>query len=180
MSRWSWRSLIRSLLSRRRFAPGPRPRPPAARWRPQLEALEDRLTPATFTVNVVTDLGGADPATFLTGVGSGSVGDLRYCLAQADTHPGDDEIVFALPAGSTIRLTQMLRPITDPAGLTIRGETADDLTISGDVNNNGQDAGDVRVFFVMNGAVLRINHLTIAGGRAQGGTSGLGGGGGAG
>ena len=47
---------------------------PAARRRsrgspPLLEALEDRVTPATYTVNVTTDAG-----SFLTGVGSGTTG----------------------------------------------------------------------------------------------------------
>src|SRR5262249_16182800 len=146
------------------------------RYRPTLEGLEDRLAPATFTVKTVAD--SPNPADFLTGLGAGNTGDLRYCIAQADNNPGTDEIVFALPANSVIRLSQMMRPITDPAGLSIRGNTAAGLTISGDANNSGtNDAGDVRVFFVMNGAVVGLNDLTIAGGRAQGGAGGSGGGG---
>src|SRR5262245_53902111 len=133
------------------------------RYRPTLDHLEDRLAPATFTVTRVTD--SPDPTKFLTGVGTGTSGDLRYCIAPADTTAGADEIVFALPDNShTIKLAQMMRPITDPAGLAIRGDTAANLTISG--------GGAVRVFFVMNGAVLGINNLTIADGRAEGGAGG--------
>src|SRR5262245_32004436 len=129
-------------------------------FRPALELLEDRMAPATFTVNVATD--SANPANFLTGVGAGNTGDLRYCIAQADNNPGADDIVFNLLANSTIPLGQMMRPITDPGGLTIHGDTAVNLTISG--------GGAVRVFFVMNGAVLNIDNLTIANGLARGGT----------
>jgi hypothetical protein len=95
-------------------------------------------------------------ADFLTGKGAGTSGDLRYCIAQADTTAGADEIVFALPANSTIKLAQMMQPITDPAGLSIRGDTAANLATSGDANNSGtNEPGDVRVFFVMNGARQR-------------------------
>ena len=47
MSRWSTRSLIRSLMSRRRLPPAPA-RARRRRSRPQVEALEDRLTPAAL------------------------------------------------------------------------------------------------------------------------------------
>jgi hypothetical protein len=46
-------------------------------WWPLLEALEDRLTPATYTVNAITD----------TGAGLGLAGDLRYCVTRADADP---------------------------------------------------------------------------------------------
>src|SRR5262245_57306584 len=109
MSRWSWRSLIRSLLSRRRFAPGPRPRPPAARCRPAVEVLEDRVTPATLTVNSLAD----DTTT-----GNGLV-TLREAIIAANTDTGTegggtgsgaDVITFApalIAAGdATITLTE--------------------------------------------------------------------------
>ncbi|WRH67328.1 MAG: tandem-95 repeat protein [Planktothrix sp. GU0601_MAG3] len=56
------------------------------------------------------------------------------------------------------------------------------FTVSGDANNNsGNDAGDVRPFFIKSGTV-GFSNLTITGGRAQGGngsTANSGGGGGA-
>src|SRR5262249_28270605 len=172
-------AMSRTSFFRRLFGSARPASKPVRRARLAVEALEDRAVPAVFTVNTVTDAG-----PFLTGEGAAASGDLRYCIAQADNAPGADTIEFALPADSVIRLSQTLRLITGPDGLSIRGETAVILTISGDANDSGvNDAGDVRVFFVMNGAVLRINNLTIAGGRAQGGASGggfFGGGGGGG
>src|SRR5262245_39351147 len=49
--------------------------------RPRLEALEDRTTPATFTVT-----GAGDP---------GGPGTLRDAIAQAEAAPDADTIVFA-------------------------------------------------------------------------------------
>src|SRR5579871_4568178 len=66
-----------------------RPHRPRPIW---LEFLEDRATPTTFTV---TDLG--DTGTGDAGVGSGTSGDLRYCIAQANdevANPGPDTIKF--------------------------------------------------------------------------------------
>lgn len=54
------------------------------RARPALEVLEDRWVPSTFTVNSTTDLG----------TGTGLVGDLRYCINQANSTAGPDTIVF--------------------------------------------------------------------------------------
>src|SRR5262245_124577 len=86
-----WRALsnkaLRKTVSRRR----------AAIRCPMLEALEDRLAPANYTVNALTD----------TGSGNGTTGDLRYCILQADSNPGStivfDNAVFAAP--QTITLT---------------------------------------------------------------------------
>src|SRR5262249_30611425 len=52
--------------------------------RPRLEQLEDRLAPAVYTVNLLTD----------TGAGSGATGDLRYCINQSNNHTGADTIRF--------------------------------------------------------------------------------------
>jgi hypothetical protein len=57
---------------------------------------------------------------------------------------GADDIVCNVATDSTIHLSEMMSPITDTARLTIHGETATNLTISGDVDNNGQ-TGDGRV-----------------------------------
>jgi len=53
----------------------------------RLRRLEDRSVPAAFTVNAITD----------TGAGAGLIGDLRYCITQANDEinfPGEDTITF--------------------------------------------------------------------------------------
>ena len=97
-----------------------------------LEGLEDRLTPAVFTVTSTTDTNVAFAIVGgqldLGGVGSGASGDLRYCISQANETPGPNEIDFNVPANSTIALNQMLMIFND---VTIRGDTATNLTIRG-------------------------------------------------
>ena len=138
-----------------------------------LECLEDRLTPAVFTVTSITDTNVAFAIVVgqldLGGVSTGShQGDLRYCISQANETPGPNEIDFNVPANSTIALNQMLMIYND---VTIRGDTAVNLTLS------GQD--QFRVLYINNGTV-NIDNVTIAQGLAQGGAGGGGGGGGAG
>ena len=137
-----------------------------------LEHLEDRLTPTTFTVTSTTDTNVAFAIVGgqldLGGVGSGVSGDLRYCISQANETSGPNVIDFNVPANSTIALNQMLMIYND---VTIRGDTATNLTISGQ--------GLYRVLYINNGTV-NLDNLTIADGLAQGGDGGFGGGGGAG
>jgi hypothetical protein len=116
----------------------------------RVEALEDRLTPSTYTVTSTGD----------TGAGSGLSGDLRYCITQANNNGGPntiqfDSTVFSTP--QTITLTSLLPTITDN-NLTITGPGAGLATISG----NGQ-------FQVMNitGVNDTITGLTIANGSGQ-------------
>jgi hypothetical protein len=80
-----------------------------------LEQLEDRIVPAnTWHVNVTTDNGGAK------GVGNGDTGDLRYCVANAQT--GDTIDFKAALNGQTILLNNR---ILLTKGVTIIGQ---DLT----------------------------------------------------
>src|SRR5262245_10553232 len=100
------RSWIRSLFTH----PATRPiRRVPRRARLTLEALEDRWVPAGFTVNSIDD----------TGAGSGLLGDLRYCIAQANSTAGDDTItfdsdVFATPQTIALGGTQL--ELTDTTG----------------------------------------------------------------
>ncbi|MEG4828240.1 Ig-like domain-containing protein [Microcoleus sp. F8-D3] len=104
-------------------------------------------------------------------------GSLRYAIKQTNAQVGADTIIFdpiffAIPR--TIGLSTQLI-VND--SLTIKGPGFNNLTISGDANNNGSnDNGDVRLFFINQGTV-NFNNLTLANGRGKGGDGGGGGGG---
>ena len=73
--------------ARQRKTPPPtRPRRPRL---PHLEELEARLTPNAYLVNVLGDTSGS-----ALGSGSGTSGDLRYCLHQAIYDQQPDTITF--------------------------------------------------------------------------------------
>jgi hypothetical protein len=109
--------------------------------------LEGRLTPSAFTVNSTGD----------TGSGSGSSGDLRYCLTQSNGSGGANTIqfdpgVFSTP--QTITLASALPAVTD-SGLTITGPGSSLATVSGN-----------KAFQVFNisAANASLSGLTIANG----------------
>jgi hypothetical protein len=119
------------------------------RFRPWLEALENRLAPSVFTVNSTGD----------TGTGIGLNGDLRYCITKADTSAGTNTIKFdptVFGSPKTITLTSLLPAITDNH-LTITGPGAKLATVSG--NHLFQ-------VFDITGANASLSGLTIANGRA--------------
>ena len=100
------------------------------------------------------------------GVGSGTSGDLRYCIttANADGASGiGDTIQFAAGVTGTIALQTALPTITDP-GLTITGPGAGSLTVS-------RGTGTFRIFNVSPGAG---NAVTMSGLTVSGGNSGTG------
>lgn len=112
--------------------------------------LEDRVTPATFLVNMPGD----------AGVGAGMAGDIRFAIDSANALAGADDIVFDTAAigGSTIALTNGQLQITED--LTVTGPTPTATSIS-------FDAGAMsRVFEVTTGIVL-ISNATITGGNAS-------------
>jgi hypothetical protein len=125
--------------------------------RPSLEFLEDRLAPAVYTVNALTD----------SGAGSGLAGDLRYCINQVNSNGGDNTITFNLPSGSTITLDSALGTLlfTDTTGTTsVQGPGATALAISG--------GNAIAIFNVQPGASVVLDGLTLT----QGHTLGFGGG----
>jgi hypothetical protein len=131
--------------------------PRASAWRPRLDLLEDRRLLSTFTVNSTGD----------AGTGSGLVGDLRYCITQANSAGGDETItfdsgVFATP--QTIPLSGTQLELSDTTGTeTITGPAAG-------VTVNGNNAS--RVFQIDGGVTASISGLTITGGNAGNGYGG--------
>jgi hypothetical protein len=110
------RSWIRRLFDRKtrtiRKAP--------ARFRPQVEALEDRLTPNAYTMNVLGDTSGSS-----AGTGTGLTGDLRYCIHQAIKDGQADTITFdpavfssAQTSTSTVGLSATTAVYGQPVTLT--------------------------------------------------------------
>src|SRR5581483_10611448 len=94
----SWYRALRRPLGARPFR--------AFRYRPNLDPLEDRLALAVF---MVIDAGDA-------GNGNGPIGDLRYCITQANATPAFDVIQFRIQGAGTqtINLTAPLPAITAP------------------------------------------------------------------
>ncbi len=127
-----------------------------------LELLEDRSLPSgiTFTVDLPGD----------AGVGSGTSGDIRYCINKAD-QSANSNIVFNTQAigSNTLTLSNGSLPITN--NVEIFGPGANLLTIFGGTALD-------RIFFVSSSARgAYITGLTISGGVAGSDISGTGGGG---
>jgi hypothetical protein len=120
-----------------------------------VEALEERALLSTWTVNGLAD----------SGTGTGLSGDLRYCITQANQHPGADVIDFQAGLKGTINLTTGELLISD--SLKINGPGATVIKVSGQ--------GSTRDFEVATGTTVTIGGLTIENGR-DGDFSGKGGG----
>jgi hypothetical protein len=113
-----------------------------------LEALEDRRTPAVFTVNALTD----------TGAGTGLTGDLRYCINQTNAMPGDDQINIMVTGTITLAAEGQFT-LSDISGkTTITGPGANLLTI---------DAHSAsRIFQINKGVTAEISGVTLTNGNA--------------
>jgi hypothetical protein len=101
----------------------------------------------------------AQAANFVvTNTNDAGAGSLRQAIVDANANAGEDTIDFAPSlSGQTITLASQLPTITDTAGLTIDGGSAD-ITISGN--------DMVRVFRVDPDAKLALENLTVADGKA--------------
>jgi hypothetical protein len=116
-----------------------------------LSPLEDRAVPATFTVNALTD----------TGTGSGTSGDLRYCINQSNAMTGPNTISLTGVTG-TITLASALPGINQPT--TLIGPGASALTI---------DANSVAGVFVVSTSSFEMDNLTITHGKTLGNGGGI-------
>jgi hypothetical protein len=135
------RSWIRKL-----FARTPRTvRKAPARCRPALEALEDRLAPATFNVTTLADSG---------------AGSLRQAILDANSpaYPGADTITFSVTGTITLGGTQL--PAINE-NLTITGPGAANLTI--DANHLSRV---LKVAFLV---TVDLSGLTLANGHGDDG-----------
>ena len=131
-----FRTLFDSLKSRGSRPARRTPRQPKSS-RLQLEALDARCLPSTFTVTNLHDTG---------------AGSLREAVTAANANPGADAIDFATTG--TIALTSGQLDVTD--SLTINGPGAGALTVSGERGS--------RVFAIAGNPTVVIAGLTVANG----------------
>src|SRR5262249_46757700 len=103
----------------------------------QLEALEDRTLPSTFTVLNLDDSG---------------PGSLRAAILAVNANPGADTVQFAPGLQGTITLSSTNGELKITDDLTINGPGASLLTVSGNSAS--------RVFHVSNNSTVTIAGLT--------------------
>lgn len=147
-----------------------------ARFLPRLLQLEDRATPATFTVTNLNDSG---------------LGSLREAIAQANdevNHPGPDTVAFAATLqGGTVGLTTFSNPtfgtvtVPQPAGPSaLMVTSAVTIAGTGETLSRSLSGTAFRLFQVTASGNLTLRNLTLRNGSAQGSPGGAGGGGAAG
>ena len=127
----------------------------------QLEALEGRITPATFPVINILDSG---------------AGSLKDAITLANNTAGNDQIIFNLTGTSpyTITLGLALPTIVSASTAIVTGGTAGTLTITGlgasSLIINGNN-GNFSIFSIASGGDLSISGVTISGAQtsSQGG-----------
>jgi hypothetical protein len=154
MTRTAWiLRLFQPLKSRQRKQQS---KPRDKLFRPSLELLEQRtlLSGNTYTVNALGD----------SGAGSGTSGDIRYCISQADLNAGSTITFASSLSGQSISLAHGQLNLS--ADMTITGLGPSSLTISG--------GGLSRVFDVSSKtAQVAISSLTISGGSISGAGGGI-------
>src|SRR5262249_17764118 len=123
--------------------------PPAPRFRPRLEVLEDRTVPSqvTLTVSSLADTG---PST------------LRAAITTADSGASSNTYAINFSVTGTITLESALPDLSN--SIAIQGPGAASLTVRRD-----PPSGTFRVFTVDSGATASISGLTIANGRTGSG-----------
>ncbi len=166
--------------------------PSRRRHVPSLEILEDRLAPATLTVNTKDD--NASDTSVLTlreavtlvnnGGNSNSLGQSSMPAGWASQITGafgaNDMIEFASSlGGDTITLSQVGDNTAGPSALAVTTKMSiDGLTGNSGVTLGG--GGGMRLFFISSSGSLTLQDLTLKNGVAKGGNGGQGSGGGGG
>ena len=151
-----------------------------------VEGVEPRILMAAYTVIIAGDTG-----TVSIGQGSGTSGDLRYCLNKAILDQQADAIRFAPSlSGQTIQLAafanvfySQITPANNPVAVSGDSSffvgTGDNITVDGTnapgVKINGNGIGRLSTVF---GGSLSLVNLQLSGGVATGGNGAYGGGGG--
>jgi len=135
----------------------------------QLETLERRITPATYTVVNNLDSG---------------TGSLRQAILDANANAGNDQIIFNLTGTSpyTITLGSALPTIVSASTAIVTGGTAGTVTITGlgassltisgsDPTNANNATRNFSIFSIASGGDLSISGVTISGAQtsSQGG-----------
>ena len=122
--------------------------------KPQLLCLEERVTPATYTV---------------TNFGNSGTGTLRAAIDLANGTTANDTIVFDIGSSArTINLTSQLPNIEarGTAGkLEIVKQGSAILTLNG---NNGGSNRDFRIFNILDDADFTLSGVTISGAKGSG------------
>ncbi|OWK43777.1 choice-of-anchor Q domain-containing protein [Fimbriiglobus ruber] len=125
----------------------------------RLESLEDRCTPAVYTVTSAADSG---------------AGSLRNAIALANAAPDADTITFDPSLiGQTISLATIGDTSAGPADLAITSP----VTIQGSGQILTRSGSAARLFTVTSTGILTLSNVTLSNGLAQGGAGGTGGGG---
>ena len=166
-----WRSLVK------KHTGAMAPRNPAHRKpiRLNLEALEERTTPAVFTVNTLAD---TVAANFTTGQDASGRVSLRSAVQAAVSMGGFENIILPAAAYKLTIPDGGVAPGNSSAGtldlngsfgnslfLTITGGGANTTTIDAKIDNS--PFGD-RVFQINAFAVVQMSGVTITGGKATG------------
>ena len=159
------RRLFRGATGRRgpgRKASPPRPPDLSRRVRPRLEALEDRVTPSTFTTTTFAD--------------DGTAGSLRGALSQADADAGTTTDTIQLQAGTyTLSIANAggKHEISNAQGDLNVTSNRHALVIRGATDANGHPTTTIeqtaidRVFQVLTpGVSVTFEDLVIEGGQA--------------
>src|SRR5262249_10882863 len=143
--------LGKRLSTRPKRGHGFRTRPTAARYRPQVEALENRTLPSTFNAATVSDL----------------IADINAANAAG----GTNTITLTAPTTSHYVLAAVDNTTDGATGLPVIAKK-DTLTIIG--NGDAIERGSVlgtpafRLFDVANGASLTLQNVTVHNGLAFG------------
>src|SRR5262245_38728005 len=118
-----------------------------------VETLEHRILLSTFTVNNLGD----------TGTGSGTTGDLRFCITRANATTGDNTINFSVAGAITLR--SALPDLSNTTDVTdIEGPGASGLTVA---RSSAAGTPNFRIFTIDANARVKLAGLTITKGSAD-------------